>query len=208
MLCLSLLPCSQLHAWPSKVLLLLPFPAHSAPLSPEFLAPMLAVPMLCAGTVLWLSCLYPGSTEVSSYCPSVENSHVRPSLHFLVPPGYESRLCNVAGAHLRLEARKLGQGKGQPAPVPPSHAFRGSHHRAAPNPPQEQSSLFHSPKKQVQPKRLGPWQVGLSIQSVAHGGRDILERRKDVEQTVVCPRAGAMLWHDSFTAWLVKAICF
>lgn len=122
--------------------------------------------------MLWRSCLYPGSTAVSSYCPSVEDPHRGPSLLFLVPPGDESRLRNVAGAHLRLEAWKLGQGKGQPASVLPLHAFRGSHHGAVPNPPQEQSSLFYSPKEAgaaqevgavaggfIYPER-GTWRVG------------------------------------------------
>lgn len=52
--------------------------------------------------------------------PSVEDSYVYTAQppFFLVPTGYKSRLHHVAGAHLRLEVRKLGQGKGQPASVP------------------------------------------------------------------------------------------
>lgn len=140
--------------------------------------------------------------------PSVEDSYVYTAQlpFFLVPTGYKSGLHHVAGAHLRLEVRKLGQGKGQPASVPSLRVyFEALIMGPAPPPPppilsQRQSLLFHFPKKQMQPKRLGPWRVDLSIQSVALVGWDVLERRKDGEQTVAWGRSYAV----GFTAWLVR----
>lgn len=70
--------------------------------------------------------------------------------------------------------------------------------------PRDKACCSISQRKQVQPKRLGPWQVDVAIQSVALEGWDVLEKREDIEQIVAWGRSCAV----GFTAWLVRASSF
>lgn len=91
--------------------------------------------------------------KVSSVSPKCRELIYMAQSPFSDALGYKSRLHNVAGAHLRLEARKTGQGKGQPVSVLPLCVFWGSYHGVgSPSCPRDKACCSTSQRNRCSPR--------------------------------------------------------